>query len=133
MLNAAIQVCAYGGCFAIYRNKELMAAAKGQVAKHLVSVHGKLGALSTTFLLLSALIAGYKTMFSQRNGLNFIWRDKIHRFLGTASYLTAGLAILNIVNGGWGKANLGGVNGQRAVAAALCAVQAMVLAPLVAN
>ena len=38
-----------GGLYAIYRNKENMAASKGLVAKHLVSQHGKLGALCGGF------------------------------------------------------------------------------------
>ena len=41
-----------GGLYAIYRNKENMAASKGLVAKHLVSQHGKLGALCGGFRVL---------------------------------------------------------------------------------
>ena len=38
-----------GGLYAIWKNKENNAAAKGLVAKHLVSQHGKLGALTGTW------------------------------------------------------------------------------------
>lgn len=46
---------------------------RAQVAKHLASTHGKLGALSTVLMLASGLLAAYYTSFSSKFGLNYLW------------------------------------------------------------
>ena len=46
-----------GGLYAIYRNKENMAASKGLVAQHLASQHGKLGALCGALPCLDSAMA----------------------------------------------------------------------------
>lgn len=130
-LNAAVQLCVFGGSFAIWRNKELNAAAKGEVAKHLVSRHGKLGAISTALMLASALMAAYKTLLGKKVGPDFLWRDKVHKWLGMLSYITSGMALLSVVNGPWGKANLGGLINRRLVSAAILLVQGLTAAPWV--
>lgn len=132
-INAAVQVCVCGGGYAIWRNKEIMAAKKGEVAKHLVSLHGKLGAISSGFMFLSAALAVYRTYLAKKGGPNFLWRDRIHKLLGMLSYVTSGMAILAIVNGPWGKFNLGGVAYQRLVSAAIVCIQGMVVAPWILN
>jgi hypothetical protein len=48
-----------------------------------------------------------------KKGLNYAWRDKVHKFVGLLSYMVGGLAICSVVNGPWGKGNLGGLQGQR--------------------
>ena len=48
-----------------------------------------------------------------KGGLNYGWRDKLHKSIGLLSYLVSGLAIISVVNAPWGKGNLGGPNGQR--------------------
>jgi hypothetical protein len=57
-------------------------------------------------------------------------RDKIHKWLGMLSYVSAGASILAIVNGPWGKFNLGPL-GQKVVSAMIVAVQGLVAAPWV--
>ena len=48
------------------------------------------------------------------------------------SYIVGGLAICSVVNGPWGKSNLGGQAGQRAVTAIILAGQAAVVLPSLA-
>ena len=53
--NMLVFAATCGGLYAIYRNKENMAASKGQVAVHLVSLHAKLGAVAGMCLRISVL------------------------------------------------------------------------------
>jgi hypothetical protein len=44
-----------------------------QVAQHLVSIHAKLGAITTALLLFSAAIGTYRTVFSSKGSPNYLW------------------------------------------------------------
>ena len=67
-----------------------------------------------------------------RSGVTYAWKDKSHKVLGMLSYIIGGLAICSVVNGPWGKGNLGGQAGQRAVTAMILAGQAAVVVPSLA-
>ena len=75
-INASVVAFSLGGLFAIYRNKELMAASKKQVAKHLVSLHAKAGILGAALALLAFSTSIYKTYLAKPDGrANYIWCD----------------------------------------------------------
>uniref|UniRef100_A0A7S0M9S9 Cytochrome b561 domain-containing protein n=1 Tax=Cryptomonas curvata TaxID=233186 RepID=A0A7S0M9S9_9CRYP len=124
-INTVVIASTIGGLFAIWRNKELMAASKKQVAKHLVSLHAKVGAAAAALALLAFSTSLYKTYIRKVGTTDYTWKDKLHRWLGILSYLTSGLAILLIVNGPWGKFNLGRV-GMPIVSTLIVSIQSLV-------
>lgn len=125
-INAAVTAFTFGGLAAIYRNKELNAAAKKEVAKHLVSLHAKAGITGAALAVIAVAISIYKTYFAKAGGAaNYIWTNKFHRWAGILSYLVNGLAIVLIVNGPWGKFNLG-KPWVSVVTAAIVSIQALV-------
>jgi hypothetical protein len=73
-INAAVTAFTFGGLAAIYRNKELNAAAKKEVAKHLVSLHAKAGITGAALAVIAVAISIYKTYFAKAGGAaNYIW------------------------------------------------------------
>ncbi|EKX38092.1 hypothetical protein GUITHDRAFT_154812 [Guillardia theta CCMP2712] len=126
ILNGLAYAAIAGGLWAIWQNKENNAAAKKLVAKHLVSLHGKLGALTTVLGTSSLLLAAYRTTSHKTQSLYYLWRDKVHRYLGIAAYITAGMTIVSIVNAPWGKHNLGPA-GQKILSAILVLYHAAVV------
>eukprot|EP00960_Hanusia_phi_P006187 178492-Hanusia_phi.AAC.1 len=122
ILNGLAYAAIAGGLYAIWKNKENNAAAKKLVAMHLVSLHGKLGALTTVLGTSSLLLAAYRTTSHKTQSL----RDKLHRYLGIAAYIMSGMTMVSIVNAPWGKHNLG-ATGQKVLSAILVLYHAAVV------
>ena len=72
-INTVVIASTIGGLWAIWRNKELMAASKKQVAKHLVSLHAKVGAAGAALALLAFSTSLYKTYIRKVGTTDYTW------------------------------------------------------------
>ena len=73
-INTAVVAFTLGGLWAIFQNKENMAASKKQVAKHLTSLHAKVGIAGAALALLAFSTSIYKTYLAKPDGnANYVW------------------------------------------------------------
>lgn len=97
-LNVSAVLAAVAGLFAIYSNKERLGK------EHFATLHSWAG-LAAIGLFAVLAVGGLGNVVALRKG--WLWRDALHRWSGTASFLAGSAAAALGLRSGWAVANLG--------------------------